>query len=81
MGSGLRKKARIAAASKHVSPEVVARSASCGPSADRHLEAIERFMKAGYDHIILLQVGPDQDSFFDFFERELQPALRERTAG
>jgi G6PDH family F420-dependent oxidoreductase len=68
------------AASKHVSPETVAQGVSCGPAVDRHLQAIERFVQAGYDHIILLQVGPDQDSFFDLFERALAPALRDRGA-
>ena len=68
----------FAAASKHVSPEIVAQGVSCGPAPERHLEAIERFIQAGYDQIILLQVGPDQDSFFDFFERALAAALRER---
>jgi G6PDH family F420-dependent oxidoreductase len=70
----------FAAASKHVSPETVAQAVSCGPSPERHLEAIDRFVEAGYDHIILLQVGPDQDRFFDLFERELAPALRDRDA-
>jgi len=70
----------FAAASKHVSPEAVAEGVSCGPSLERHLEAIDRFLQAGYDHIILLQVGPDQDAFFDCFERELAPALRDRAA-
>jgi hypothetical protein len=59
----------------------VAKSVSCGPSLERHLEAIDRFIKAGYDHVILLQVGPDQAAFFDLFERELAPALRDRAAG
>jgi G6PDH family F420-dependent oxidoreductase len=66
------------AASAHVSPETVAQGVSCGPSPERHLEAIDRFIEAGYDHIILVQVGPDQEGFFDLFERELAPALRER---
>jgi G6PDH family F420-dependent oxidoreductase len=70
----------FAAASKHVSPETVAQSVSCGPSPERHLEAIDRFVQAGCDHIILVQVGPDQDSLFDLFERALAPALRERDA-
>jgi alkanesulfonate monooxygenase SsuD/methylene tetrahydromethanopterin reductase-like flavin-dependent oxidoreductase (luciferase family) len=34
----------------------------------------------GYDHIILTQVGPEQDAFIDFYERELAPALRTRLA-
>jgi G6PDH family F420-dependent oxidoreductase len=70
----------FAAASGHVSPETVAQGVSCGPSPERHLEAIDRFIQAGYDHIILVQVGPDQESFFEFFERELAPALRDRAA-
>jgi G6PDH family F420-dependent oxidoreductase len=70
----------FAAASRQISAEVVAQFVSCGPSAERHLEAINRYVQAGYDHIILLQVGPDQEYFFDFFERELAPALRDRKA-
>ena len=70
----------FAAASSHVSPEMVKQAVSCGPSADRHLSAIGRYMEAGYDHIVLLQVGPDQDYFFDLFERELAPGLRVKVA-
>jgi G6PDH family F420-dependent oxidoreductase len=70
----------FAAATEHVTPENVAQMVTCGPSVERHLEAIDRFIQAGYDHIILVQIGPDQDAFFDFFERELAPALRDRAA-
>jgi G6PDH family F420-dependent oxidoreductase len=70
----------FAAATKTVSPEAVAEVVSCGPSPERHLEAIDRYVQAGYDHIILLQIGPDQDGFFELFERALAPALRERDA-
>ena len=69
----------FAAASRHVSPEVIADVVSCGPSLDRHLEAIDRYVEAGFDHIILVQVGPAQDTFFDLFERELAAAVRQRT--
>jgi G6PDH family F420-dependent oxidoreductase len=65
----------FAAASRHVSPETVAKKVSCGPSADRHLQAIDRYIQAGYDHIILVQIGPNQDEFLEFFERELAPNL------
>jgi G6PDH family F420-dependent oxidoreductase len=67
----------FAAASEQVTPDDVAKAISCGPSTDRHLEQIERFVKAGYDHIILVQIGPDQAYFLDLFERELGPALRD----
>jgi G6PDH family F420-dependent oxidoreductase len=64
------------AATKYVSPEGVAQKVSCGPSAEVHLKAISRFVEAGYDHIILTQVGPQQAEFIEFFERELAPTLR-----
>ena len=70
----------FAAASKHVSPETVAQSVSCGPSPEHHLAAIDRYVRAGYDHIILVQVGPQQTEFIEFFERRLAPALHARKA-
>jgi hypothetical protein len=59
---------------------MVAQQVSCGPVVDRHLAAIHRYVEAGFDHVILVQVGPTQDAFMDFFERELAPALRRREA-
>ena len=70
----------FAAASKHVTPEAVADLVSCGPSVEHHLAAIDRFVKAGFDHIVLTQVGPEQDTFIAFFERRLRPALFGRKA-
>ena len=58
----------------------VAELISCGPSVEHHLAAIDRFVKAGFDHIILTQVGPEQDRFIEFFERRLRPALLGRKA-
>jgi G6PDH family F420-dependent oxidoreductase len=70
----------FAAASKHVAPETVAQEISCGPSADHHLEAIGRYIDAGFDHLILVQIGPEQDAFTDFFTQKLAPQLRHRKA-
>ena len=70
----------FAAASEHISVETVGEEISCGPSADRHLEAIHEFTAIGCDHIILTQIGPDQDFFFELFERKLAPALRTKKA-
>lgn len=66
----------FAAASRQISPEAVAKFISCGPSPERHLEAIDRYVQAGYDHLILLQIGPDQDYFIDLFKGRLALALR-----
>ncbi|MBV8191708.1 MAG: TIGR03557 family F420-dependent LLM class oxidoreductase [Alphaproteobacteria bacterium] len=70
----------FAAASEQTTAEAVARQISCGPSAKHHLEAIGKYIEAGFDHIILTQIGPNQDFFFKLFERELAPALREQKA-
>ena len=70
----------FAAASEHVSVEAVAKEVSCGPSVDRHLEAIEKYVAVGCDHIILNQIGPDQDSFFTLCEKKILPALRGKKA-
>jgi hypothetical protein len=63
-----------------VTPETVAQQISCGPSPEKHLQAIDHYVRAGYDHIILTQVGPRQDAFIDFLEHHLAPALRGRKA-
>ena len=41
-----------------------------------HRAAIEEYVEAGYDHVYVHQVGPDQDGFFDFYEREILPSFR-----
>jgi G6PDH family F420-dependent oxidoreductase len=64
------------AASKHVPVEVMGEEVTCGPSLDRHLQAIEEYIRLGCDHIVLNQIGPDHDFFFDFFKAKLGPALR-----
>jgi len=58
-----------------VTEEAVAREIVCGPDADRHLEAIGTYARTGYDHVCIHQVGPDQEGFFAFYEREVLPRL------
>ncbi|SDB48853.1 TIGR03557 family F420-dependent LLM class oxidoreductase [Belnapia rosea] len=66
----------FAAATEHVAPEMMAQNVAAGPDPSRHLEVLEKFRKAGFDHLILSQIGPDQAGFLDFFQRALAPALR-----
>jgi hypothetical protein len=54
----------------------VAKVIACGPDPERHLEAIRKGADAGYDHIHVYQVGPDQEGFFDFYARDVLPRLR-----
>jgi coenzyme F420-dependent glucose-6-phosphate dehydrogenase len=63
-----------------VTEEQVAEAITCGPDPQVHLERIREYVDAGYDHVYLHQVGPDQAGFLRFAERELLPALSERAA-
>lgn len=58
-----------------VRPEDVAEKVTCGPDPERHLEAIREYADAGFDYVYIHQVGPDQEGFFRFYERELLPKL------
>ena len=53
----------------------VADTVVCGPDPDRHLEAIRRFEAAGFDHVYVHQVGPDQDGFMRFYQTEIIPQV------
>ncbi len=58
-----------------VREEDVARVVSCGPDAERHLAAIARFAAAGFSRVYVHQIGPDQEGFFRFYEREVLPCF------
>lgn len=62
-------------ATEGVTEEEVAQTVVCGPDPERHLASVRSYVDAGFDHVYLHQVGPDQEGFFGFFERELRPRL------
>ena len=63
-------------AAKMVREEDVAQAIPCGPDPERHIAAVRAFADAGFDHIYIHQIGPDQEGFFRFYEREVLPKLR-----
>jgi coenzyme F420-dependent glucose-6-phosphate dehydrogenase len=62
-------------AAKMVREEDVAQVIICGPDAERHIAALKEFIDAGYGHVYVHQVGPDQEGFFRFYEQEVLPKL------
>jgi G6PDH family F420-dependent oxidoreductase len=60
-------------AAKLVTPEQVAESVVVGPDPAEYLAKIDEYIKAGYDHVYLHQIGPDQQGFIDFAVREILP--------
>lgn len=49
----------------------------CGPDPEHHLDAIRKYVEAGFDYVWIHRVGPDQDGFFRFYEHEVLPTVRE----
>jgi G6PDH family F420-dependent oxidoreductase len=58
-----------------VTEDQVAAAITCGPDAEVHLARIRAYLDAGFDHVYLHQVGPDQDGFLDFARRDLLPTV------
>ncbi len=54
-----------------VDEESIAEAIICGPDPKAHLSAIREFAEAGFDHVYVHQVGPDQNGFIDFYKREV----------
>jgi coenzyme F420-dependent glucose-6-phosphate dehydrogenase len=65
-------------ASELLSEDEMAEIVACGPDPERHLEMIGRFHEAGFDHVYVHQIGPDQEGFMDFYRREVLPRVSER---
>lgn len=62
-------------AASMVREEDVAEAVVCGPEVAPYVEKVRQYVDSGYTHVYLHQVGPDQEGFFRFWQRELQPAL------
>ncbi|GAA1650278.1 LLM class F420-dependent oxidoreductase [Kribbella alba] len=65
------------AATKTVTADHLREQFGCGPDVARHVEVAKQFVDAGFDQLALINAGPDMDGFFDFFAKELNPALHE----
>jgi G6PDH family F420-dependent oxidoreductase len=64
------------AAVSKVRPEDVSQQVGCGPDPERHVAAVRKYADAGFDHLVLVGVGPDQEGFLRFWKEELAPRLR-----
>ncbi|MFJ4126382.1 TIGR03557 family F420-dependent LLM class oxidoreductase [[Kitasatospora] papulosa] len=49
---------------------------ACGPDPARHVEAVQRYLDAGFDRVVMQNAGPDPEGFIDFYSRELDTRLR-----
>jgi coenzyme F420-dependent glucose-6-phosphate dehydrogenase len=66
-------------ATEPLTTEQVTASTPCGPDiAGEVVDTVRKYVDAGYDHVYFHQVGRDQQGLFEFWERELRPALVEQ---
>lgn len=73
--------AHFEAVAELVTEDAVSESVICGPDPERYLAGLATYAEAGYDHVCLHQVGPDQAGFMRFFQRELLPRVRSVLTG
>jgi coenzyme F420-dependent glucose-6-phosphate dehydrogenase len=73
LGQVLPQPAHFEQAAQLVTHERIAEQVACGPDPERHLELIAKYVDAGYDHVFVHQVGPDQAGAIDFYAREVLP--------
>lgn len=63
-------------ATQLVTEEKVAERVICGADPQRHLEMIQKYVDAGFDHVYVHQVGPDQEGFLRFYREQVMPEVR-----
>ena len=54
--------------------EQVVASFSLGPDPKPYVESLQKYADAGFDVVFVTQIGPDQEGFLRFYERELRGA-------
>lgn len=65
-------------ATRMLSEEQIAEPFVLGPDPEKHLRGIQEYLDAGFDHVYVHQIGPDQEGFFKFYEQEIMPQMRQR---
>ena len=65
----------FAQAASTITEEAIAQEVICGPDPTRHIAAITQAAEAGYTHVWVHQIGPDQAGFFKFYAYEVLSKL------
>lgn len=68
--------ANFEAVSQTVREEDIRGQFAVGPDAEPYVEAVKKYAAAGFDHIVLMNAGPDPEGFIDFFHKDLGDKLR-----
>ena len=55
--------------------DMVREAIPVGPDPDQHLSGLREYLDAGYDHVYVHQIGPDQEGFLRFWRDEVAPKV------
>jgi coenzyme F420-dependent glucose-6-phosphate dehydrogenase len=75
LGQELATTSHYEAVAELVREEDVAAVVVCGPDLDAHLEKIREYEDAGFTHVFVHQIGPEQDAFLRFYSEKVLPEL------
>ncbi|MFC4150012.1 TIGR03557 family F420-dependent LLM class oxidoreductase [Micromonospora mangrovi] len=64
------------AASRTVTEDDIRQQFAVGPDPEVHVAAVQKYVDAGFDHLVLQNAGPDPDGFIDFYRDTLAERLR-----
>lgn len=56
-----------------VTKEQASKDMPIGPNAQEHIDAIQKYLDAGYDQVYVHQIGHEQEGFFEFYAKEVLP--------
>jgi G6PDH family F420-dependent oxidoreductase len=62
-------------AASNVTEEASNKGTPCGPDPEPYVAAFRPFLDGGFDEVAVTQIGPDQEGFFRFWDKELRPRL------
>ncbi len=67
------------AASKLVTKEDIRKHWVLGPDSQPFIESLQKYIDAGFEQVVIHDIGPDQESFLRFAEREIIPHFQGET--
>lgn len=60
-------------AEKLVTTDMMKKAVVCGRDPAKYHEKIQAYIDAGFDHVYIHQIGPDQDGYIEFAKKEILP--------
>lgn len=67
--------ADLARACAAITAEDVGAAVVCGPDPEAHARAVRALLEAGFEGVAVHQIGPRQQEFMRFYDREVSPRL------